>query len=86
VLELRHVLLGRGFFQAITVGQFESASRSNRITGKIVGILDVLALKSAFQHLIGKHDQRLAAKFPSHTNGEFLEGKGQSKWSKMGKC
>jgi hypothetical protein len=51
-----------------------------------VGILDVLALKSAFLDLIDKLDQRLAAKFPSHTNGEFLEGKGRSRWSKMGKC
>jgi hypothetical protein len=32
-----------------------------------VGILDVLALKSAFLDLIDKLDQRLAAKFPSHT-------------------
>jgi hypothetical protein len=51
-----------------------------------VGILDVLALKSSFLDLIDKLDQRLAAKFPSHTKWESLEGKGRSKWSKMGKC
>jgi hypothetical protein len=48
------------------------ANQIPHVTGKIVGILHVLALKPEFQDLIGKHDQRLAAKFPSHMNWEFL--------------
>src|SRR5258705_9937 len=55
----------------------QSHDQNSHITGKIVGILHVLALKSAFEDLIGKHNQRVAAKFPSHGNWEFLEGKGR---------
>jgi hypothetical protein len=48
-----------------------SHDQNSQITGKILGIPNVLTMGSALQRLIGEQHQKLASKFPEHKNWEL---------------